>query len=840
MVRIVAHWSILSLLLVFVFPLHAQFATVKGKIVDPLNAPIKDALIRVMETTLQTRSDATGNFELEVPAGRSYRFEFSHSGYQTTIIELELVAGRVYFQPVKMLDRQIDQVDIIGEQDATSINDESAMLVNPIAMEDVLKMPVAAPSVEAFIKFQPGAATNNEFSSQYQVRGGNFDENLVYVNGIEIYRPFLTRAGRQEGLGFAHPAMSQGFRFSTGGFGAQYGDKLSSVLDIQYRNPRDFQSTVELGIMTTTLHTEGLLESNKPDKSSRFSYLLGARRFNPVFLLNTLETRGTYRPNYYDIQGMFTYTPRFELRPNKYKTRRDGTVDTIYVPNETLKLTAFMAINRNDYKSIPNTRSTTKGNITQAIRIDVAFLGEEQTNYATGQGALMLTHQPTTRLRMDYILSAFRTRESEIIDLISGYRIGQVNTNFGSEDFNATDFDLGVGAYYHYGRNFLNATVASAQIKGRHTFGRKLNQRLLFSAKAQYQDINANLKEYTVLDSAGFTQDFFGNFNVEDAVRANNTVTSSLYKAYVQHEWQINSRFRLHTGLRGLHYDLTNEWLISPRAELLFKAASYSDGETKLRFRLAGGIYYQPPFYRELQRFDGTLNTNVQSQQAIHAILGTEYRFIAWGRPFLLFSEAYYKTLNQIIPYEVQNIRIRYYPDELATGFAYGLDLRINGQFIRGVDSWLSIGLLNTEEDVEGDEQGFVPRPTDQTLTFSMYFQDELPINPTYKVHVGFIYGSGARYGFPRSLPFRTSFEYPDYQRVDIGFSKIFTLNQTNKKGLRRSLESIWTTIEIFNLLERENTISYIWLKDLSNNPINVPNRLSSRMLNVRVIFNFN
>ncbi len=813
----------------------AQPGTIQGKVIDPVNQPIADVKITVGETGLVVRTDREGQYRVTLASGQLYHLTFEHVGHQKAVLELRVAPGRVYDRSIKMLDLQSESVDIFGELDPTSIDDREAMLVNPISLEQSMEIPVPAASVEQLAKYMPGVATNSEFSSQYQVRGGNFDENLVYVNGIEIYRPFLARSGQQEGLGFSNASMAQGLKFSTGGFGAQYGDKMSSVLDITYRQPEEFRATAELGVLTTNLHVEGTSKNkSNPDQPGKFTYLMGARRFAMAYLLNSLDTRGEYRPLFMDYQGMFTWTPDIGQPRVRYRERRNGKRDTIYSANTPLKVTAFITSSRNRYLFEPVTKETTFGTIQQAFRLLVAFEGRELSAYTTSLGAVMMEYQPSTRLKLDYILTAFNTLEEERFDVEGGYLLGQVNTNFGSDEFNEAEFDLGIGTQFRHARNFLNANVYSAQVRGRWFSDNDATHTLLFGAKLQYQTLTDDLKEYSVLDSAGYLVDSLGRFGREEYVRASTSLDAFQYSAYLQHEWQMTRSLSLHSGIRGKYYDLLDAWMFSPRIQLLWRAAEEVDGETKLRFRLASGLYYQPPFYREFRRFDGTVNLNVKPQRSLHFIGGMDYKFYGWGRPFRLFVEAYYKDLANIIPYEVQNVRIRYYPDQVADGYATGMDARVNGEFIKGVDSWVSVGLLKTEENILGDEEGYVPRPTDQRFTFSMFFQDELPINPTYKVQMTYVYGSGLRYGPPRTFEDRTAFSFPPYHRFDIGFSKLITIMPDG--GKKTGIESIWLTAEIFNLLQRENTVSYVWVKDLQNNSFAVPNYLSARLLNFRAI----
>ncbi|MEO0900192.1 MAG: TonB-dependent receptor plug domain-containing protein [Bacteroidota bacterium] len=808
---------------------------------DRLAQGIPNSSIEIIGYGDKTSSDSLGNYELAIPGNRQIRISFTAKGYQESILELSTIDGRVYKQNVKLLDLvEVENVDIVGEKDPTSIDDRSSMLVNPISLEEAIEIPVVAPSVENLVRYQPGVVSNNEFSSQYQVRGGSFDENLVYVNGIEIYRPFLARSGRQEGLGFSNASMAQGIKFSTGGFAAQYGDKLSSVLDITYKNPKEFKGTAEIGIVNNNFHVEGRSKNKKnPNQPGKFSYLMGARRFSLGYFLNSLETQGSYRPNFLDYQGLFTYTPSFDPKPPTIKVRKNGRIDTVYHPNERLKFSAFVAVSRNRYLSEPQSQETTVGTFSDPFRLFIGFSGLELSTYTTGLGALSIEHKPSTRLNFQYILTSFRTNENEFIDLFSGYRLGAVNTNLGSDEFGEAEFDDEIGADYLHARNSLNASVSSLQAKGRWIFGKDLQHRLFFGAKVQYQDIVDRLKEYTLTDSANYVVNLQGQFDVQEYVKVSNRLQGFQYKTYLQHQWDISDRLLWTWGARASYYTINQQWLFSPRAELLFKALQDEDGETRLRLRLAGGIYQQLPFYREFRRFDGSLNLDQKAQQSTHAIIGAEYRFFLWNRPFVLFSEAYHKYLENIIPYEIQSIRIRYYPDSVANGFAQGVDLRVNGEFIKGVDSWVSIGILKTVEQPSNDRERRVFRPTDQRFTFAMYFQDELPNNPTFKAHVSYQYGSGTRHGPPRSFDSRTAFKFPVFQRVDLGFSKLITFKRKAETLKKRGLASIWATFEIYNLIQYPNTGSFIWVPDLDNNRYAIPNRLSDRLVNLRFVVKF-
>ena len=825
-----------------------QTGVVKGRVINPNNDPIPGAIIRVLDTEIQTKSDEKGNYRVTVPGGKVYRISFSHSAHQRGQLELEVRTGFTYDRTIKLLEFTLEESVISGERDPTDIRDPLQMQLLPIETEELIKMPGFNRSVEKVVSYMPGVATNSEFSSQYRVRGGNFDENLVYVNGIEIYRPFLARDGQQEGLGFSNPDMAQEVLFSTGGFAAQYGDRLSSVLDITYRRPRDFRATAEVGLLTANLHLEGVIsrgedaeiKKDRKREPGKFTYNMGARRFSTSYLFNSLETTGDYRPNFLDFQGLYTYSPGRKIdAPNfRIRERKNGRSDTLYIPNEPLTISTFVALTRNRYLFEPRGRESTEGTITQAFRFRVGFAGQEVSSYTTGLGALMVEHRPNVRTKFDYVLTAFRTQESELFDVEGGYLLGEVNTNLASDEFNESEFDLGIGSLIRNGRNYLTANVLSAQVKGQWSLGKNYQHKLSLGLQAVYQDTDDDYKEYFGLDSAGYLIDMESRFGLEEFVRAKTNLIARQYKGFLQYEWQLNPTTRLTTGGRLVYHDLIDQWMFSPRVQFV-KDYGQKEGGPDLRLRLAGGVYYQPPFYREFRRFDGSLNLDVNAQESAHLIGGVDYQFYSWGRPFKFFSEIYYKRLTNIIPYEIDNIRIRYYPDRIADGYAYGWDFRLNGEFIKGVDSWVSLGILKTAEDVRDDEQGYVRRPSDQRVSFAMYFQDELPLNPTYKVHVSYIYGSGIVSGPPRVFESRTAFPFSPYHRVDLGFSKLLTFRGKDERMGRSGMESLWATVEIFNLLQRANTVSYTWIRDLNNNQFRVSNRLSARLLNFRVVMRF-
>ncbi|MCB9233402.1 MAG: carboxypeptidase-like regulatory domain-containing protein [Bacteroidia bacterium] len=824
---------------------------VKGKVKNEQNEPVSKVVIQVLGTETKTTSDENGLFAITLPSNYSYTLEFRHIEYGVIRRVVAIRPGAIEQLPVviKKGDIELETQEIYANDDPKSLPDSDRPTFQPfpISSDRMVQMPMAKMD-ESVVRTLPGVATNNEFSSQFRVRGGNFDENLIYVNGIEIYRPFLIRSGQSEGLGFVNANLTSNLSFSTGGFEAQYADKLSSVLDVQYKNPGAFRGSAEAGILTQSFHVEGSFKKkNTPRTAGKFTYLMGGRRFSTTYLLNSLDTQGDYKPVFYDYQGLFSWKPRQKEKSPVYKTRKDGSVDTIYFPQERLKFSAYVNIADNDYHFIPHSQETQFGTVQNVLRLRVGFAGEERMGYRTGLAALTIDHRPSLRYKSKFIFTGFRTRESEEFTVEGGYFLSDVNTNFGNEGFNEVIFDRGIGTNFRNARNYLNATVLAGEMRSEAYLDKKWRHNLGFGVRVQQQVIDDELNEWNGVDSAGY-------FFLQETIKSQAHLNSTLFKAYVQDNWKLNkdATWRVIFGSRAVYNTLNDQLYFSPRAQLIFDPTAKkintdtltSEQILKLKrhqyqLHFATGMYQQPPFYREMRAFDGTVYTNLKAQTSIHFIAGGDYLFRIWNRPFKLFGEAFYKKLYNLIPYEIDNVRVRYYPQNVGEGYAYGLDLKVNGEFLKDVDSWVSIGLLKTMEDIPGDGQGYVSRPTDQRFSFAMYFQDELPMNPTYKVHINFVYGSGLRIGPPRVLENRTVYTMPSYQRVDLGFSKVFYLMSPIEREDKFGIETIWVSLELFNLFQRANTVSYTWIKDIYNTQFGVPNFLSARLLNLRVMARF-
>lgn len=835
--------SVLLLIPMRFFAQQDGSAIIKGVITDKKNNPVELVNISVMGIPGGTTSDRNGRYEISIPADTTVLVVFSFVGFQRHEMNIGLNAGETKTHNVVLGESAEMLPDII-------IQDERIRTTNlqRIDPREVTVIPSVTGSVESLIKTLPGVASSSELSSQYSVRGGNYDENLVYVNDIEIYRPFLIRSGQQEGLSFLNSDLTSSILFSSGGFDAKYGDKMSSVLDIQYKRPTEFAGSLSMSLLGASGHLEGI------SKNRRFTHLTGVRYKTSRYVLNALETKGDYQPSFLDIQTLLRYqlTPKTEI--------------------------SFLGnIADNKFEFIPQTRETSFGTLSQAKRLTIFFDGQEVDRYRTMMGALKLTHKPLNNLQLKLIASAFNSDEQETFDIQGQYFIGEVDTGLGSDNFGDEVGTIGVGTFLDHARNYLNARVVTLEHKGSWETG---NNFLTWGLKYQNENIEDRLHEWNLIDSAGYTlprpSDQINSQNppvmpleLDFFVRSNITLNSNRYTGFVQNSWFLGNEtndFTITAGVRANYWDFNNQFLLSPRISLSYQP----DWQNDLLFRLATGYYFQPPFYRELRDFNGTIIADQKAQKSIHVVAGTDWNLTIWSRPFKFTTEVYYKFLDDLVPYEVDNVRIRYYADQRAKGYATGIDMKINGEFVPGIESWASLSFMKTAEDIYGDhyfeyynpdgqligsglqenpeaasnvkvEPGFIPRPTDQRFRFSMFFQDYLPMNPTYKMHLALYVGSSLPFGPPKSARHQQTLRMPPYRRVDIGFSKQIIGDRPNERPASGTgaIKSLWVSLEVFNLLQVNNTISYIWVTDVSGVQYAVPNYLTPRQLNIKLVAQF-
>ncbi|HTL83525.1 MAG TPA: TonB-dependent receptor, partial [Bacteroidia bacterium] len=671
------------------------------------------------------------------------------------------------------------------------------------------------------------------------VRGGNFDENLVYVNGIEVYRPVLTRAGQQEGLSFVNVDMTEDVYFSTGGFEAKYGDKMSSVLDITYREPTKFRATFSASLLGVMAEVEDTV------KGGRFSWQLGIRNKTNKYLLRSLDTKGDYTANFTDVQTSLIW----HLSDVCYIN---------YIGNYAT----------NKYNLVPSTRETDFGTLNNALRFTVYFDGQELNRFNTIFNAVSLNYDHP-RWQTKFIFSSFNTYESETYDVQGQYYIDQLEADFGKPTFGQVAFNRGVGTFINHGRNYLDAWVNSAEFKATHSH-KDLTWN--FGVRVQDERIQDKLSEWNYVDSAGYSIPYqpYNSLDLQDVIKANDQLSSQRAMGFAQVRWikilKDTSDLSITFGVRGNYWTLNGQFIAEPRLQVEYKPHHHQN----ITYRLATGLYDQPPFYKELRDFSGTVHTDVRAQTSVHAIAGADVTFKMWGRPFRFITEGYYKYLDNLVPYEVNDVRIRYYGANLSHGYAYGTDLRMNGEFVKGVDSWVNLSLLRTKEDLYNDnyylylnsdgdtiipgytfnnvktdsilqKPGYVPRPTDQLLTFALYFQDYLPKIPSCKMNLGLILGSGLPFGPPTHERYKAVFRMPPYRRVDIGFSYEFIKEDKplDPSNPFHAFKSLWVGAEVYNLLQVQNTISYYWVKDVTGRSYAIPNYLTNRQISVRLIARF-
>ena len=811
MLRYLSVWVLLLLPLAA----SAQNALIKGTILNPEQQPLELATVAVKGTSLATQTNADGAFELRVPAQKELVLLVKYIGYLVLERPVQLQAGETLNLELVLEsnNQQLGTLDVRGKNEQDTREQVSVTKLDP---RDIKTLPSAYGDFNKVLITLPGVTSNNELSSTYAVRGGNYDENLVYVNNIEIYRPFLITAGQQEGLSFVNPDLVADIAFSSGGWQPKYGDKLSSVLNIQYKKPIKFAGSVSGGLTGGTLHLESA------SKNKKVSYLFGARHKNGRYLLQGLPVDGKYNPVFTDAQAYIHI---------------DLSKDTVPHGRTTLGILGSYA--RNNYTVEPETQVTTFGTLQAPLRLQVGFDGQELMEYTTYQAGLNLTHRFSDAYTTEVLLSAVHSWEREFRDVEAYYRLCDVSTS--GSNVGECQQELGFGTQYDHARNTLRARLGTAEI--RNSWRLHQGSHLQFGAKASAENMSDELAEYGFVDSADYvSQNYFLGSQLD--------LNSMRYSGYLQHTFELDSLKTLTYGVRATYWDYNRELNISPRVQYAFITRHNPD----LSFKAALGMYYQPPFYRELRNFAGELNPQLKAQRAVHAIVGSDYLFKAWGRDFKLTTEAYYKWLTNVIPYDIDNVRLRYYAKNNAKAYAAGFDVRVNGEFIPGAESWLSLGLLTTKEDVQGDslaiynqqgevtgkqEQGYIRRPSDQLVNVGVFFQDHLPDNPTIRMYLNLVYGSGLPFGPPRRPEYRNAFEGKSYKRVDLGFSKLIVLESDLVERKTVSLESLWIGLEVLNLIDAKNRVSYTYVSDVNGLTYAVPNFLTGRRLNLRFVAKF-
>lgn len=806
----------------------------KGIVLDQGLRPVAGAFIHIKERTTGAYADQQGLFSLSIPASTPVRIVFTALNFQP-LEKIILLTSEQPGQPDTLIlitkPTTLEDVKVAADQKR-----DQAGLIDVDASQARVN-PSATSGIEGLIKTFVGS--NNELSSQYSVRGGNYDENLVYVNGFEIYRPFLVSNGQQEGLSFINPDLTENVRFYTGGFQAKYGDKMSSVLDVTYQKPEENGGSAYISLLEQGLSLKGISGNKK------FSYLLGARNKTNRNVIKSQQTTGNYIPSSSDFQGLMTYrfSPKFRLELlGDY-----GTTKFLFYPEET-KLTAsvFSPYFVADY----------------GVNID--FSGSEKDKYSTAFAGLTAVHQPNDHTELKYMASYYQDKEIQQTDITGAYVFGQRDEHGNIED--NPESIMGVGSNQQYARNGLDIKVLGFQHQGNWKKGAHFLQ---WGAGFQRQEIDSRVNQWTYSDSAGYglpagteqlqMQDYMHN---RDHFYINRT------SAYIQDNLRFGGAgdFLLQWGARGNYNDLNKEWLISPRAGISLKPAGW---RKDVVFRASAGNYSQPAFYREMVAYDGHLNKQIKAQKSWQGVLGLDYQFQLFQRPAKLTSELYYKYMYDVIPYDIDNVRIRYYGLNNATAYVGGWETRLFTQFVKGAESWLSLGIMQAKEKIDGlsyqnyfnaqgeqitastqdkipsdsstQQVGWLRRPTDKLITFGMFFQDYLSTNKNFKVYLNTLYGTNLPFNIPGSTKYRNALEIPAYLRMDIGFSALL-LDGTKPQRSHSpfgGIKNIWASFEIFNLINRDNTISYMLLKDFQNDTYALPNRLTPRLINFKIMVNW-
>lgn len=770
-----------------------QSFTLKGRVLDGNMSPIELATVSVLQQGKVTMTNLKGEFSIQLHSADSVVVSFSMVGYKTKKRILRNPRGKQNLQIILYSDNNIDEIQVKGQKIQTTQTQE-------LKNSDLKNINAASGNnVEKLVQMQAGVTTHSELSSQYNVRGGAFDENSVYINNIEVYRPFLVRSGQQEGLSVINPNMVEKIDFSTGGFESRYGDKMSSVLNITYKRPTRFEASTEASLMGGGIYVG---YGNK-----KLSWTNSIRYKTNRLLLGSLETNGEYRPNFLDYQTYLSYRP-----------------------NERWTIDLIGSINNNHYNFKPTNRETSFGTMENVKSFRIYFDGQEKDIFRTYFGSVSLTRLFSKNTTLSLQASAFSTNERECYDIQGQYWLTQTET---SEN-------LGVGTYFEHTRNYLKAHVESFKMTFKHQL---YKHSIEIGATLKMEHIKNNSTEYEMRDSSGYSIPHTGkDLYMIYSLRERNTINTNRFEVYAQDTWRFastngNTHFTLNYGIRLSHWNFNRETIVSPRLSLGIIPA-FNENVT---FRLATGLYYQAPFYKELRDTSTVnrittvnLNRNIRSQQSIHFIAGYDYRFKINNRPFRFTAEAYYKALQNLIPYSVNNVKVVYYGKNEASGHITGLDLKLYGEFVPGTDSWLSLSVMDTKMKLH---EQTIPMPTDQRYSLNLFFTDYFPNTDKWKMSLSLSLADGLPFSAPHQEQYRASFRAPAYKRADIGMS--YCLFDKTKQGKESLFRNVWLGLECLNVFGINNVNSYYWVTDVTNQQYAVPNYLTGRMLNARLTVEF-
>ena len=770
-----------------------QSFTLQGKVSDKDGNPIELASVMVVSQGKLAMTNLKGEFHMQLHSADSVKVRFSMIGYKSKERVLRRPQGKQTMLVQLLDDNEMQEVVVEGKTKQHGTTEE-------LDVDKVKQGPSASGNaVEEMVQTQAGVSTHSELSSQYNVRGGTFDENSVYINNIEVYRPFLVRSGQQEGLSIINPDMVQSVGFSTGGFEAKYGDKMSSALDITYKRPKRTEASLTASLLGASAYL-GIA-------SKKFTWTNGVRYKTNRYLLGSLQTKGEYKPSFLDYQTYLSWQPS-----------KRWQID--FIGN----------ISDNHYNFQPEDRETNFGTLQNVKKFRVYFDGQEKDLFRTYFGSLSITRHLSPRTDVSLLASAFSTREQERYDIQGQYWLTQTET---SEN-------LGVGTYMQHSRDYLNANVKSLKLMLQHRMGK---HKIEGGVTYKVEQVKENSTEYEYRDSAGYNVPHTGrDLRMIYALRAKNELNAKRTEAYLQDTWNFQTRdsvptlFTFNYGVRFAHWSFNGESIVSPRASL-----TITPGKNRnLSFRIAGGLYYQAPFYKELRDTSmvngityATLNQSVRSQRSIHALASMSYRFEMMGRPFKFTAEAYYKALSQLVPYSVDNVKVTYYGDQHATGHATGLDLKLFGEFVPGTDSWLTLSVMNTRMRLNGKS---IPLPTDQRYALNLYFTDYFPGTTRWRMSLKLAYADGLPFATPHQELENNSFRAPAYKRADIGMSYRLIGSDNRRNSV---FKNVWLGLDCLNLFGINNVNSYYWVTDIAGQQYAVPNFLTGRQINGRVTVEF-
>ncbi len=786
--------AVLTLMLVATLTASAQSFTLTGRVVDEEQNPIELATVSCLEQGKVAMTNLKGEFSITLASADSVVVKFSMIGYNARKRLFRNPRGKQRIEIVLPSMAALGEIVVTEKRRQTTGTER-------LDIKDMKGLATASGNaVEALIQQQAGVSTHNELSSQYNVRGGSFDENSVYINNVEVYRPLLIRSGQQEGLSVINPDMVESIGFSTGGFEAKYGDKMSSALDITYKQPKKFEANISASLLGASAYV-GV-------GTKKFSMSHGIRYKTNRYLLGSLETNGEYKPNFLDYQTYICFRP-----------------------NQRWSIDFIGNISDNHYNFVPTDRETSFGTMEDVKSFRVYFDGQEKDVFRTLFGALTISRQFGANTKLSLIASAFRTKEQETYDIQGQYWL----------DDTETSENLGVGTYMEHARNYLTANVESFKLMlnhktKRHTIEGGLTYKI--------EHVEENSREYEMRDSSGYSIPHTGDrLDLIYTLNSRNTLNSHRIEGYIQDTYKFTSGeenstfYTLNYGIRFSNWSFNSETIVSPRASLAIIPAFNNN----MTFRLATGLYYQAPFFKELRDTTKvnevtvvTLNNRIKSQRSLHFVAAFDYRFKIKERPYKFTAEAYYKALSNIIPYNVNNVKVTYYGENMGSGYAAGLDLKLYGEFVPGTDSWVTFSLMSTKQKINGKQ---VPMPTDQRYAINLHFTDYFPGTERWKMTLSLAFADGLPFGAPHKGLEYQNFRAPAYKRVDVGLSYRAYDNDDRKK--HSIFKNIWLGVDCLNLFGISNVNSYYWVTDVTNQQYAVPNYLTGRQINGKVIFEF-